>query len=175
MAIVFAVLTFVLNTALLIVCSIFGWAQWRHRSPYWATPALVCGTCLLLAGWFMPAAGRSLADFFFTRRLPEYQREVDSIRNDENFAAARGRFVLERTNAVPRGVRAVRAAQCKNGTFVVEFLLDTHVILLHDGYRYQTGSEDEPCLIGAGNVKLTWPYLRHVRDHWYHFSDQPGL
>jgi hypothetical protein len=174
LAILLAAMSFIALASLLIACSIIGWVRWRHESPYWATPALACFISLLIA-WFTPAIGPPLADRLFVRRLPEYQRAVEEVRNNQSAIAPEGDLVVVTVNAMPRGVRSVRTAQCQDGTIVVEFLLDTRVILLHDGYVYQTHSENEPCLNEAGKGHASWPYLRHVKDHWYHFSDQPGL
>jgi hypothetical protein len=54
--------------------------------------------------------------------------------------------------------------------------LDTDVPLLHEGYVFKDYGESSNCNHGQSELGGSHlPFVRHVRDKWYRFSDQPGF
>lgn len=174
LAILLAAATFMGLVVSLLASGILGWARWRRTSRLWMVPALICLASIVIA-WFTPAVGRLLADEIFKRRLAEYTEVIEEIQNDKKTIAANGNLIAVDPRNPPHDVRAVRALRCHDGALIAEFLLDTKVPLVHDGYVYKGYEENNACMSLTVRPEKRWPYVRHVSGNWYHFSDQPGL
>jgi len=160
----------------LIATAVLGLVRWRKTSRFWAAPMFLCFAFLLVV-WFIPAAGRKIADKDFERHSEDYMEVVSEIRNGPSSydsAANRSLAIIETKN-MPRGVRAIKGIRCENGAVVAAFLLNTDVPLLHEGYVYKGYDEGDSCIKPEMKLEENWPYIRHVSGGWYHFSDQPGL
>ena len=174
--IVLAAVSFIGLGIMFVFALIRGFAKWRKSSPFWMLPALLC-LGFLAASWFNPPLGRLIADRQFQKNKDEYLRVVEKIRNGTIACPAEcgSRLTPIDGNDLPHHTRAIMAARCKDGeTVVVGFLSDVDAPGVHEGYIFED-SRNTACLTEDMKPQNKWPFVRHVSENWYHFSDQSGL
>jgi hypothetical protein len=98
---------------------------------------------------------------------------VDDVRS--GVVPCGARLSIIDVKKLPTHVIRIKAARCSDGAVVVAFLTDTDVPLLHEGYVFKGYSDTNNCITADIRPEHQWPYVRHVIENWYHFSDQPGL
>ena len=171
------VVTFVALLIFLVLSAMLGFKRWRRASRFWMVPTIVC-VIFILVDRYTPAAGRFLADRQFKAHLTEYNEVVAEIRNTKNLQSA---ALVEMVRArhleyLLHNVRSIKAERCEDNSIIVTFVLNTRVMLLHEGYLYKDyDNASANCAKEDVRPENKWPYLRPVVDNWYHFSDQPGL
>lgn len=114
-----------------------------------------------------------LSDWEFKRNLAKYSEVVDYARSgivprDSTIVG------IEPKKNLPH-VNMINASCCKDGTLVVEFHINSSVLMLHTGYLYKGYEGRNDCVNEDMRPEQNWYYLRHVVGNWYHFADQPGL
>jgi len=174
--IILAALSFVGLAISLVVTEVVGFRRWRRASRYWMVPGLIC-FAFVVAAWFAPSVGRSLADRQFSKHLSEFTGSVKEIRSGASSSEGLtgSSFTIVDVKYAPDHVRAVKVARCDDGDVVAAFLMDTDVPLLHEGYVYKGYAQTSGCNNKVGAIEDNWPYVRRVSGNWYHFSDEPGL
>jgi hypothetical protein len=165
---------------LLVSASIQGITKWRKTSKLWPAPALLCLAFIIGGFELTPSMGAHISDWRFKRNLDQFSKVVGELRNKVASCTGPcdGEMALIKGVSVPVHVQAVWGGHCDDGGVIVLFLLDTDVLLLHEGYFFKDYGEGSDCALQSVSPELGWPhapYVRHITGHWYHFSDQPGL
>jgi len=169
-------ITLVLFIALLVltvVAGISGFKEWRKCSRFWAAPSLVCLVCVVAAFFWAPPIGEAISDRIFERHVIEYSKVVDGIRNGTISCQTpcEAEFGFIQMENKPTHVRALLGARCDDGGVSVLFLLNTDVILHHEGYLFRNFGTKSNCNPGKMRSELDKYYIRHIAGPWYHFSD----
>jgi hypothetical protein len=173
-------LVFAVLVVFLIFASIVGFISWRKSSRLWPVPALVCLAFILCTYYLISPIGQYISDWRFEKNLAEYSKVVDDLKNGTIACAipCNAKFGMIKAPSQPALIRNISGARCNDNGVVVLFLSDTDVPLVHVGYLYKDYGEKSDCLSRSlapdeGTPHL--PYLRHITENWYRFSDQPGF
>jgi hypothetical protein len=106
---------------------------------------------------------------------------VDGIKNGTIPCAAPCSPNVEEIKATsrPAQVRDIFGTRCDDKGVIVLFLMDTDVLLLHEGYFFKDYGKNSNCNAPSVSPEEEgWPrihYVRHISGNWYRFSDQPGF
>jgi hypothetical protein len=177
LCIILSVVTLAGLVLALLATAVLGFFKWKKTSRWWMGPALICLAFLSGGTWLTRPMGRLIADWRFAESSGEYIKVVDEVRDGTISCPAecRQKLTVLEAKGLPNRTRAIIAARCDTGAVVVGFLLDVDAPLVHEGYVYKGYQESDACILEAMRPEQRWPYVRHVRGNWYHFSDQPGL
>jgi len=153
-----------------VIVAIRGFKEWRKYSRLWAAPSLVC-LLSVAAAWFCAGSiGEAISDRIFARHVIEYSKVVDGLRNGTISCQAPcdAEFGFIAMEKKPTHIRALFGARCDDGGVSVQFLIDTDVLLHHEGYLFKDFGAKSNC---SASERLGKLYIRQIAGPWYHFSD----
>jgi len=163
-----------------------GMVKWRLDTRFWMFPALILAAFAAASHWVAVPVGRMIGDREFRLHLSEYKAVVEAVAA----GTVPGELMVPGTapgsgdcqtwvyrsaqRKLPDRTAAIWAKRCNEG-MVVEFLVETDVPTLHEGYVFQEYAGQGSSSNAELRISSRWQYTRQITGAWYRFADKPGF
>jgi hypothetical protein len=170
----------------IVVAFLFGVIQWRWDSRFWMFPALILAASAAATHWVAVPVGRIISDRELRLHLDEYNAVVQAVAA----GSVPGEVVVAGTapdpadcrtwafpasqRKLPHRIAAIWAKRCSE-EMAVEFLVETDVPTLHEGYLFRGHTDQGSSSYAELPTSSRWAYTRRIAGAWYRFADQPGF
>jgi hypothetical protein len=104
----------------------------------------------------------------FRSHLEQYTKIVQAIENGDIASGETLATVIP--PQLPPSTRTVRAAHCRDGSTLVEFLDDGGSFAGHRGFVFKNNTGSSNCVLHEAVRKKSWR-LRRVTENWYRFTE----